>query len=890
MKRKMIALTLVVSMLLTTWIVPQQMVVAKVVNATRQAALTMLVKEFSNTKFKKPSATAYKSFKDWAKIATANRTYVGKALANAIVPKTTYFYPQNGMKRAEFAGWVVKVLKKGAYSITKKNTATKVPYKDVTSTVDKANVLYLYNRGLMKGTSSTSFGVKAYLTTDAMTVVKSNIKKAIAPKVTPKPTPKPTATPIGEPTPTPTPTPVVVPTNVPKTYSNLIANWEFETVSSATIQKNSYSSATETFSYPSNFSLNTYATTSTKSDLGTYMKGMRLGDSASTSSTVKIASSYAGQTFLISCDAKMNSLGTNSTEMNLKINARGTSGTPIIVPNSNALVINSASFSGITEQWKSFAAKVVLSNADLMTTFVGPYFSLDMTSVGGTFQIDNLQVVPLLTGDNSIANFSFLKANNPTLMADIPSKINQATGDIVMKLPEGTDMTKLIASYEVTGGNVVVNSSFQSSGITVNNFTTAQNYYVTNQANVRKYQVKASALQTGLPSVMVNMNQSKVIITQETYLPATIEIKGGTVDYASPLPATTTEIKGRGNSSWGMDKKGYKIKLTKTASVLGMPTNKTWVLIANYADKSLMRNYLAYTLASSLNGLDFTPRMKFVNLFLNGRYNGLYLLGDAVEVSPTRVPVTKTTGNDTGFLLEVNFRMNMDWYNPKKATPFVSTTGGYYMEYTDPEPRASSSPKPLELTGAQMTAIASTIQSIETAIYTKNPATYDPLIDYASFNDWFIMEELFSNLDSGFVTSCFMHKDVGGKLKMGPIWDFDSSSGNSDNSWFVKTTGYMGAGGSWLSNVTQNGTGLTRLKARWVAIKPIINKMMTMIDQTTELIRPSFTENFDLWKIQGIYVWPNSPAIASATTLDQQVAILKDWMTKRITWMNSVLG
>ena len=153
------------------------------------------------------------------------------------------------------------------------------------------------------------------------------------------------------------------------------------------------------------------------------------------------------------------------------------------------------------------------------------------------------------------------------------------------------------------------------------------------------------------------------------------------------------------------------------------------------------------------------------------------------------------------------------------------------------------------------------------------------------------MEELFSNLDSGFFASCFMNKDVGGKLKMGPIWDFDSSAGNHTDSWFTKTNGWVYSGSYWLSNVVLNGVGLTRLKARWKEIKATnIDTIMTLIDQTTELIRPSFTDNFDLWKIQGTYVWPNSPAIAAAKTLDEQVKILKDWMSARINWMNSQLG
>jgi len=94
-----------------------------------------------------------------------------------------------------------------------------------------------------------------------------------------------------------------------------------------------------------------------------------------------------------------------------------------------------------------------------------------------------------------------------------------------------------------------------------------------------------------------------------------------------------------------------------------------------------------------------------------------------------------------------------------------------------------------------------------------------------------------------------------------------------------------------MNNTVLTGVGLTRLKARWMEIKPnSINTFISLINQTAELIRPSFNENFDLWKMQGMYVWPNPPAIAAATTLDQHATLMKDWVTKRIAWMSTQLG
>ncbi|MEI6132121.1 MAG: CotH kinase family protein [Bacillota bacterium] len=886
--RKRISIVIIITMIFSLFTIYQGSVSATPTSVNKQTAISALIKEFANSKFAKPLPTAYKAFKDWAKISTSNRTYIAKALKNSIILKPTYLYPNSFIKRYEFASILVKVLKKAGYNIAKVRNVTITPFTDVITISDKSNVLYLYNRGLMKGISPTKFGVSAYLTSDVLLAVKTSISKAI--KVTPKPTPTPTPsptpspTPVPTPTPTPTPTPVPIPSYIPVTYGNLISNWEFETLQTATASLGS-------FSYPKDFAVTNDSRTSLRSDLGVYMRGLKLAEGAFTSSATKISSSYAGMEMLVTFDAKINSFSTiTDTNMVVRINAKGNNGT-IVADDFNSIFIDSKAFSGIDQQWKQFSFKVVLANVTKIFSLTNPYFSTDLKSTGGVFQIDNLQVVPVASGVESIGTFAFLKENNPSLNTDIFARMNQATGEIICKLPEGTDVTNLIATYSKTGGEVIASGRYQQSDITAVNFTKPQDYYVVNGGNVRKYVVTASSIKTGVPSLIINTDDNKDIVSTDIFSYGSVEIKGGTADYSMPLKETLMGIHGRGNSSWGsMDKKSYKMKLNTSKSILGMPSNRDWVLIANYSDKSLMRNYLAYTFASGLVNLDFTPRMKFVNMFLNGRFNGSYLIGDSVEISKSRVNVTTTPGPNTGFLVEVNQRMTQDWYNPDLLIPFIRTSQGYVMEYTDPGYD--------KLTADQMTAISSYIQTAENAIKTNKPANYDSLIDYKSFNDWFIVEELFKNLDSGFFASCFMHKDVGGKLKMGPVWDFDSSLGNHDDTYFNSPTGWTWSGANWLYSVARDnvntsstGTGLARLKARWKEIKATkIDTMFTLIDKTTEMIRPSFKENFDLWKIQGTYVWPNSPEIAAATTLDQQVTILKTWLATRIAWMNSQLA
>src|SRR5690606_4215333 len=104
-----------------------------------------------------------------------------------------------------------------------------------------------------------------------------------------------------------------------------------------------------------------------------------------------------------------------------------------------------------------------------------------------------------------------------------------------------------------------------------------------------------------------------------------------------------TEVKGRGNSTWGMPKKPYRIKLDEKAPLLEMPTDKSWTLLANYGDQSLLRNDVAFEVSRRLE-LEYTPRQRFVELFLNGEYMGNYTLTEHVKESEDRIPIDEDNG------------------------------------------------------------------------------------------------------------------------------------------------------------------------------------------------------------------------------------------------------
>jgi spore coat protein CotH len=339
------------------------------------------------------------------------------------------------------------------------------------------------------------------------------------------------------------------------------------------------------------------------------------------------------------------------------------------------------------------------------------------------------------------------------------------------------------------------------------------------------------------------------------------------------------QIKGRGNSTWGMPKKPYRLKFDSKAKVLGLASAKNWVLLANYSDKTLMRNYIADGISQSLTG-DYANHGIFVEVVMNGEYQGTYLLTEQVEVNAARVniPELKPTDNGPsvitgGYLLELDQR---------QEDPYRFKTNGN-LPFTIKSPDEPST--------AQMDYIKGYIQDTENAIFAANFA--DPVNGYAkyinsdSFINWFLVNELFKNQDAANFSSMFYYKDRGGKLGMGPAWDFDLGAGNVDYSDATNPTGWWVKNGPWFNRLFQDPAFAAKVKTRWQFLKANgIPAMYKSIDDTQAYLTLPAQENFKKWDILGIYVWPN-PVILG--TYPKEVEQLKKWLNQRVAWLDSNL-
>ncbi len=379
-----------------------------------------------------------------------------------------------------------------------------------------------------------------------------------------------------------------------------------------------------------------------------------------------------------------------------------------------------------------------------------------------------------------------------------------------------------------------------------------------------------------LPVLAIQTQNSAPIADTENYITSSFTITDAadsTQNYSG-----TGVIKGHGNSTWQMPKKPYTLKLDSKAGLLGMKKAKKWILLANYDDKSMLRTSLAFTVSNLFN-MVWTPSTQFVEVTLNGAYQGVYQLSEPVEIDPNRLNIAQvgaTTdtmpGITGGYLLEVDAHQDEDFV---MHTPRGLPIGGQ-----DPDP-----PDP-----AQESYLETTIGNDENILfsntYTDPVAGWPAYFDQTSFVDWYLTQELMGNVDSPFYSSVYIYKlQSDNHIYMGPVWDFDVSSGNVNYQPIVSPTVLWVRQALWYQQLFTDPNFLAAVKARWTAIRPQLSALPAYLDSQAALLNSAQTNNFGRWPILQEEVWPNSEV---AGTYQGEVNFLKSWITQRIAYLDTV--
>jgi len=398
---------------------------------------------------------------------------------------------------------------------------------------------------------------------------------------------------------------------------------------------------------------------------------------------------------------------------------------------------------------------------------------------------------------------------------------------------------------------------------------------------------------------------------REIWRPTTVSLSGGDDSYAGfafgPVPATA---RGRGNSSWWMhEKRPLRFRFATAQPMFGSSYAATdWSLISNAMDYTMMRNYAAYFLGSLLSGLDFSPARHFVHLYLDGEYRGIHMLTDQIHRHQGRVElIAPSTPEQSEFFLEWCGRVPDENLGSPYAYFTIHMGEG---EWARDVPFGISFPGGGVLRGNHgfRDFAAGFAGRVNDALVSRDFDEISRLIDLDSFVDFYLVQELFQNMDVGFSSVFFQIRQIDGnpRLFAGPLWDFDLSSGSAighydtDNdpprSGACLPIHYPTARWSnpWFGHLMATPQFRGLVVERWNAIKnDEVRIMMMRLNRLAIRYQACFERNFERWPDKlGEYLWRNSPevvAIPAEKGHMGQVEFLLDWLDRRKVLMDTLL-
>ncbi len=323
------------------------------------------------------------------------------------------------------------------------------------------------------------------------------------------------------------------------------------------------------------------------------------------------------------------------------------------------------------------------------------------------------------------------------------------------------------------------------------------------------------------------------------------------------IPAITEKalIRIRGRSSRSFEKKGYLLKFkennlvdNKKISLSGMVADSDWVLHGPYMDKTLIRNYLCYNLAGEI--MDYSPNVRFCEMFLNGEYQGLYLLTEKIEYNDDgRIDFTQTDPDVMSTSYILSFDVGSD-------DPFYAlNTFNFYTGRNGAKNKGSGMLEIIypgkTLTTAQKSYIENDISQFEKALVSFDSSDpkrgYPSFLDIESFVDYFIISEFAMNSDSG-ILSTYLYKDIRGKMKL-VVWDFNSAFNNytpemSEPHYFMMTDKI------WYQYLLKDTEFVNKIEKRYKELRKTYlsdGYILDYIDETVAYLGPAIERNNAKW-------------------------------------------
>jgi hypothetical protein len=349
----------------------------------------------------------------------------------------------------------------------------------------------------------------------------------------------------------------------------------------------------------------------------------------------------------------------------------------------------------------------------------------------------------------------------------------------------------------------------------------------------------------------------------------------------------TIGIETRGSSSQALPKKPYGFDTLeddgiedKNVKLLGMPKENDWLLNSFAFDDSMMRDYISYEMARQMG--QYATNLKYCEVVLNGDYIGLYALSEKIKRDGDRVDIAKLS-NDENSLPEITggYIIKSDRSSAEDPEAWYNNGAGYIHE----------KPNSDDITSTQSSYIEAVFRSLDNNATNSNITTgYPSVIDVPSFVDYMLMAEISSNVDA-YALSTFYHKDRGGKLRAGPVWDYNLTFGNDLFDFFgtnydrsftdVWQFQYSNTGSYIWGDLFNNSAFKCYLSKRFNEVTQTGEALnheyvSSLIDSTTELISEALVRENERWN--------------TIDNFSEEIINMKSWIQERITWMRNNLG
>lgn len=437
----------------------------------------------------------------------------------------------------------------------------------------------------------------------------------------------------------------------------------------------------------------------------------------------------------------------------------------------------------------------------------------------------------------------------------------------------------LSACTLTTKSNTTLNTTTTTNKVTTTTTskqtTTTKEEFKSKAKNITNYVSKEG----DIPLIQINTENNEFPKDKENYVKGTLKITEQPNEDNTLFEEASMGIRLRGNSTSAAPKKPFRIKFDEKQSLFGLPKAKSWVLLANYFDKSNIRNYLAYLTANKLSNLSFQPSSIFVDVEFNGTKLGTYILCEQMQTGKGRVDIEQDTWdiNNPSYFIELDALERIKQDGLTAGLEYFSVYDEYY---------AIKYPETPELTKQGCMGFSRIMALIYMLIEEKGE--YEKYLDVDSIIDYYLVQELFKNVDVG--TSSVYYYYQNSKLYAGPVWDFDialeavgPNNQNDDYKYYDEAELYVRYRNKLISMLFEDPRFEQKVKDRYKEVRSILHSVYEEIDITQQYLTKAIERNNQKWEMPGdLTTWISSrykQEYQDLKTNEEHIEYLKNQLT-----------